>query len=244
MRAPSLPFRLLLLVALLAALLACAGGGRSEAEPEQAAEASSAHMEEHLVRATDIQAAVIRGDLDDLREHARWMSEHLDTSELPEEWRVHAGDMQTAAELAYRAPDVEAAAEATGAMGRACGACHEAAAVVINFGRPSEPVAEGGSTGHMCGHQWAAERLWEGLIGPSHEAWEKGSQAMVGAALPPEELSGDDELYGQLQVLEQRVHDLGVEGVRAQGSTSRAELYGEFLSTCSQCHALTGALEG
>lgn len=246
MRAPRRPLSLLLsflLLALAGGLLSCAGGGSTDAEPEQAAEASREHMQEHFVHATEIQAAVIRGDLEGVREPARWMSDHLDLGDVPEEWHDQAAELQTAAQQAYRAPDVRAAAVATGTMGRACGSCHEAAAVVISFGSPSAPPEEEGSIGHMCRHQWAADRLWEGLIGPSHEAWEKGAQAMVGAALPPEALSQDDELYGQLQVLEQRIHDLGVEGVRAEGARSRAELYGEFLSTCSHCHSLMGVLE-
>ena len=83
----------------------------------------------------------------------------------------------------------------------------------------------------MVRHLWAADRMWEGLVGPSDDAWLAGSSALAGSlSLPSGNVRGPEELLRQ-------VGALAGEAETATGQEARAEIYGRLLGTCSQCHA-------
>lgn len=90
----------------------------------------------------------------------------------------------------------------------------------------------------MQRHQWAADRLWEGLIGPSDAAWSRGIRMLAEAPLHGTEPSWDTASDGD--ELARRVHELGSEAASALLPHARATVYGEMLGLCADCHTRTG----
>jgi hypothetical protein len=194
-----------------------------------------AHMAEHFSRTASVKKAVIAGDLQASKEDAEWMAKH-DFS-VPDSWRPHVQAMQAAAQRVVDATDTATAARATADMGQVCGSCHR------THGGPKfevgSPPAEGsGAATQMLRHQWAADRMWEGLIGPSEAAWVKGSEALGGAILIKKGL--EKSVPPEVESLARKIHDLG-EKSRSAAPGDRAALYGEFLGTCAECHSKLGA---
>ncbi len=195
------------------------------------------HMAAHFTKGAAMQTAVIHGDLAGLKTEAKWMAEHELTS-VSEQWRPYMQAMQSAAQHAVDAKDMAGAAHATAEMGDACGACHKA------LGGPkldvSTPPAEGsGAALHMLRHQWAADRMWEGLFGPSDAAWTKGADVLADAPLTQPALAGEKSIPPEVELLAQKVHGFGEKARKAQGA-DRAALYGDFLATCASCHGKLG----
>jgi hypothetical protein len=94
----------------------------------------------------------------------------------------------------------------------------------------------------MARHVWAAERMWEGLIGPEDFAWSSGASALKEGWLNPRAVVSDPDDRMRVRELVTQVYSLGAEAEAAQGSEERARIYGEFLTTCIDCHRLTKAI--
>jgi hypothetical protein len=90
----------------------------------------------------------------------------------------------------------------------------------------------------MIRHRWAADRLWEGLIGPSDTAWTAGASALIDAPLYTDALTRDVEQYEPVTALTWTVHDIGARALMESDLTARAALYGQLLGTCAHCHEL------
>ena len=231
------------LPAVLMALVAC--GDRSKPEAESASteyprEVLQAHMKDHFYRATEMQLAVINGDLEGLREPAIWMAEHASSAAMPDEWRSHAAAMHAAARNAATAEDLESAAVATAVMANECGSCHLALGAEVGFAVENAPPEGDGAKPHMGRHAWASGRLWEGLIAPSGVVWDGGAEVLAEAPLAPAELSAGIEVLAEVSEMEALVHSLGGEAVGITLQEERARVYGEFLATCAACHEKTG----
>jgi cytochrome c553 len=193
-------------------------------------ETTTDHMQEHFTQVEATRAAVISGDLDAAREPARWLARHEATQGVPEGWGQHVVQMQLAAQRIVDANEIAPAAAATAEMGAICGGCHQGMDEGAQFTFVAPPPQEAGVVAHMLRHQWAAQRLWEGLVGPSEEAWSRGVAALAEAPLQPTE---SPEEVGELA---SRVHELGTQAGEATGFIDRAKVYGDLLATCAQCH--------
>lgn len=223
---------------------ACGEGGSSardaEATTEYPREVLQAHMKDHFFKATEMQVAVINGDLEAVQEPARWMAEHANSAAMPAQWEPHAEAMHDWALQAAEAPDIETAARATAGMGAECGACHRDLGAEVVFAEP-EPLPEGeGSAVHMARHAWASGRMWEGLVAPSGVAWDEGAGVLSEAPLAPAEIPAEIDVLAEVSEMEALVHELGAESVGLTGQAARARVYGEFLATCAVCHEKTG----
>jgi cytochrome c553 len=197
-------------------------------------------MSEHFTRASDLQRAVVNGDMDAVSGAANWLAEHSKMSGAPASWDPYLAEMRTAAEVAAESPDLSTAAKATAHVGAACGDCHKGHGATVKFSI-DEALAEGGdAVAHMKRHVWASARLWEGLVVPSAEVWQTGAKAFDEVPLVPEEVTDDDELMTEAKLTADRVHELGAGARQALDSDSRAATYGELLATCSRCHVATG----
>jgi mono/diheme cytochrome c family protein len=228
------------LVTLVAAPAMClvAVGGAVLADSRDGALA--AHMHEHWERISEIQAALIRGDLDAVREPARYLAEHPTPASLPGQWEEHVSAMREAAKAVTRAQDFSAAASGTALMGAACGDCHTAVAVDVEF-EPGDPPDYGADAkSHMIRHQWAADRMWEGIIGPSEPAWASGIDALLEAPLTVQELHGENAGPDRVTQMARRIHQLAGNGMMATGGQEKAQIYGEFLANCADCHTAVG----
>jgi len=196
------------------------------------------HMQEHFAQVEATRLAVISGDLDAAREPARWLARHEVTEGIPEGWQQHVVQMQLAAQRVVEASEVAPAAAATAEMGAICGGCHQGMDEGAQFTFVVPPPEEPGVVAHMLRHQWAAERLWEGLVGPSEEAWTRGVAVLAEAPLQP------TESPEEVEQLASRVHQLGVQAGEVTGFIDRAKVYGDLLATCAQCHRLMDAGPG
>ena len=92
----------------------------------------------------------------------------------------------------------------------------------------------------MVRHLWAADRMWEGLVGPSDEAWMAGARAMAEtqpalAGVFRSSISG-----GGAGVFLEELGLLAQEAVDAKGIDQRADVYGRLLNTCDRCHSRVG----
>jgi len=93
----------------------------------------------------------------------------------------------------------------------------------------------------MYRHMWAADRLWEGLTGPSDEAWRAGAQALVRA--PEQAPRTQPPLPPRFVSALRQVRELGQRALEADSLADRANVYGVFLASCASCHALQVELE-
>ncbi len=201
----------------------------------------AAHMSEHFGRASDLQRAVVNGDMEAIEGTANWLAEHSKLSGAPASWDPYLAEMRTAAEVAAEAPDLYTAAQATARVGAACGDCHKAHGAVVELSVEGALAEGGDAVAHMQRHVWASERLWEGLVVPSAEVWQSGAKAFDEVPLVPEEVSDEQEIKTEIQLVANRVHELGAMARQALDPTMRAATYGELLATCFRCHQATGA---
>ena len=228
---------------MLIAQAACADRPAPEGEATQSEyprEVLAAHMKDHFFKAGEMQVAVINADLGAVAAPAEWMASHANSAAMPEEWAAHAEAMHGAAREAAEATDIETAARATARMAAECGNCHQALGAEVGFAVDEAPPEGEDPATHMLRHAWASGRMWEGLIVPSGVVWDGGAEALAEAPLAPASLSADIEVLADVAEIERRVHALGSEAVGAASQDERARLYGEFLSTCGDCHQRTG----
>ncbi len=227
-------------VAIVALLALRAGNCAERAEPRNEREiagATAAQMANHFDEALAIRDALIEGDLEAARHRARSLVERRPT-DLPGQAARYVAEFRAAAQAVVEAPDRGTAARAVGRLGASCGACHRGSNVQVELEPPAPPPTDPGAIGHMLRHLWAADRLWEGLVVPSDEAWAQGAAALADAALRPEALSPDVPLYPRIEALALRVHSLAGEGKTAVDTGLRIDIYAGLLATCARCHGL------
>ena len=220
----------------LALCVALAGIQQSAAEESDL----GLHMQRHLQQITRIKTAVIRGDLEGLRRPATWLQQHEPAPEASILYVPFILSMRDHAGKILEAQDIGTAATDVSAIATDCANCHIASEVDINFDNPAEPPAWSDMESHMQRHQWAIDRLWEGLIGPSDVSWSRGIRMLAEAPLHDTEATWDDTTGTDGDVMARRVHDLGREAATALLPHARAAVYGEMLGVCADCHTRTG----
>jgi cytochrome c553 len=203
-----------------------------------AQEPTNQRMWSHFLAAADVQAAVIRGDLEATMEAATWLAEY-DEPGLPDGAEAFLRELQRAAARVIEATTSEAAGAATGRIAAACGSCHREFYPGMETTELVEPPpGEGDIAAHMARHGWAADRLWDGLALPSNAAWEAGADAFAGVPLATDDLAFDNP--EGVRALANRTHELGRRAGLETEPSLRARTYGELLSTCAACHQMTG----
>jgi hypothetical protein len=231
----------LIVTVVLAAVIAMVLLFVAEVASEDEMTAFTQHMHGHLDQVSAAKAGVIAGDLQAARDAAEWLAEHDEPTGMPDAWAPYLDDMRQHARVAANAQDLETAAVAVSEIARACGDCHRATGFDVAFGFDQRPPADVQNVmTQMQRHLWAADRMWEGLIGPSNQAWKSGTEMLAEVQLSSEQVSDDPASAAQVDPLIKRIHAIGTEGSQAESSPSRAGLYGEFLSQCANCHRVTG----
>lgn len=211
-----------------------------EAEPPLAEVAE--HMKAHFLQVRALKDAVIAGDYAATRDPATWLAEHGAPSEVPDSWIEHVTDLKVVAAGARDATDLAGVAEAVGALGRSCANCHVDLKAVPKLAIPPAPLYGDRPDEVMRRHAWAAERMWEGLFGPSEKSWQAGASLLAQPGLFPAELNDIGAGAPELVRLEARVREIGKEAVSETDSVARGTLYGRLLATCASCHrAVPGA---
>jgi hypothetical protein len=86
--------------------------------------------------------------------------------------------------------------------------------------------------------------MWEGLIGPSDDAWNAGVAALANIQVRAADIGAPPAVQPKVEYLLARVGELGQLGRGANASQERSAIYGEFLSLCADCHSWTGGGPG
>ena len=204
--------------------------------------AAAAHMHDHLTYITTIKAFIIMGRLEGTRQPANWLATHERLADLPASFQPFVEFMRSSARQVEKAEDLGTAAAAVSLMAQNCGNCHMASRLNLEFGYDALPAQWSDSETHMQRHQWAMDRLWEGLIGPSDTAWTRGTNMLAEEPLHAADVS-DNVSAKEAQALEniaRQVHELGAEGAGLTTLNDRSQVYGRILSLCADCHTRVG----
>lgn len=218
---------------LLFACILAAVGSAGLAQARDAAVVK--HMHEHYDAVLEIQGAVIAGKLEGTREPARYLAEHEAPAGMPAEWGEHVEAMRTAANAALEAQDIASAATATANLGLSCGGCHIANGITVEFDDVERPSDDEKAKSHMQRHQWAADRMWEGLIGPADVSWSRGGNMLFESPMRPNAVKHkgpDDDWKGMAR----RIHQLAANSTTVRDLEKKGEIYAEFLGNCAACH--------
>ena len=204
--------------------------------------AAAEHMHDHLTYITTIKAFIIMGRLEGTRQPANWLATHETLADLPTHYAPFVEFMRSSARQVEQAEDLETAAAAVSLMAQNCGNCHIASHMDIEFGFDELPAQWSDSETHMQRHQWAMDRLWEGLIGPSDAAWSRGTSMLAEEPLHAAQVSANvtDSEAEMLEEIAREVHDLGAAGVGLTSLNDRSQVYGRILGLCADCHTRVG----
>jgi len=205
----------------------------------------SEHMHQHLSTIRAVKQFLIAGQLTGMREPAGWLAEHEVATDLPPGWEAYLAELRVHARDTLAANHLVFAAESFSEMVRTCGDCHRANGVdgVV------EPLTGSAPTGdslraQMRRHLWAADRMWEGLVGPSDDAWNAGVAALASIDVQASDIGVSETVRPKVEYLLNRIGELGEVGSQVDSSQARSEVYGEFLSLCADCHSWTGGGPG
>jgi len=145
-------------------------------------------------------------------------------------WSAEAARASAAALALSDAASLDEACRLAPRVAQACGDCHRRAGTTPVRGPvPPPPPDDPTPRARMARHQWAADRLWEGLVWTSDRAWCAGLEVLAAAPLP----SLPDVAGARLQRLARAALDAASRDTPAD----RASAYGELLVTCAGCHA-------
>jgi len=199
-------------------------------------------MHKSLQKTVDLQTGIVLGDLGKTQRAASWILAQEGPSPYSSEGRPYEEEMLGIASDIAQAPDLPTAAAQTGRFAASCGTCHQALERGPRF-RVGDEAPDGESQeAMMIRHLWAADRMWEGLVGPSDESWIAGATAM--AETQPElarVFRASTGGTGSESFLSE-VNTLARAGVSATGQAERGKIYGELLNTCNRCHAPMGIM--
>src|SRR5690606_31720974 len=104
---------------------------------------------------------------------------------------------------------------------------------------------DGDIEAQMERHQWGAARLWEGVIGPSDDAWLAGARVVAAQDIDLGTTTRGKP-NADVAAHAEALRTLASEATRTDEPAARSELYGTMLHTCASCHAIVrpGAVAG
>jgi hypothetical protein len=215
----------------LVALAACGATTDAPVKPDLREQVKAAHARMHgrFEASGRMQIAIGVGDLARAQVEAREIVARTEPDFLPE-WQAYADEISTAAHAVAATTDTVSAAKATGTLGAACGRCHLAMSAKLVFAVELPPVQPSNPrlASQMATHQWAASRMWEGLVAPDDARWLQGARAL-GESRIAITAGGPESDVSQIHLLAARAQQPG-------GIHERGALYGELLGACAHCH--------
>jgi cytochrome c553 len=190
----------------------------------------------------EVQRLLVVGKLDAAKARAFLLTQPYDDPGLAQ-WASLNAQMVDAARALVAAPTLEAALRREAQVALACASCHATIQNLVLF--PSPPALPADQTTPLAlrtRHQWAADRLWEGMIAGSRVPWRAGLDVLSTASVP-------ESSWTDAPKLAERMHELARDAIlRMESGTdtleNRASAYGEILVTCAGCHATPQRPEG
>lgn len=209
----------------------------AEEEPEGLTEVERvALMEGHYTTAISAHDALIRGDLDAVRYHLLRLEGQVLPRQAPDSWGPFNQRMREAAGGISGVSEIEGAAPVMAGVVEACGVCHMTVELGDVYRRPLFPEGSGLEVA-MRGHQWASERLWEGVTGPWDYSWNLGAQELLETDVFQR---AADQRSDSLVEQEALVRGIAQSALDTADLHERAEIYGRLLTTCAACHRQVG----
>ncbi len=197
-------------------------------------------MRDHDEHGAAMLDAVGRGDLDQARREAMRLSELRSEGPTDPVWKERLGALNAAVSRMAEAPGIYEASLALAGVAKTCGDCH-AAIRRMGFISTGEPAARAaGVLPSMRRHEWAVQRMWEGLVIPSDDAWKIGARVLSETPFAPGLLTPGKTPVPKIGAMVQAVHDLGQRAEIAEQSETRVELFGDAMATCADCHRWLG----
>jgi len=177
-----------------------------------------------------IERLLIRGQLDEARYFAQSLATEADVPGTAP-WARQIEHVREAAAAVATAPDIAEACRRAARLADACASCHRDAGAQAEFQPPHNvPPDLPTVVARMARHRWATERLREGMIGDTEDAWRAGLDIL--ASEPLAALGSDRKaLAARLQQLADQARHLP-----RPTPADRASVYGELLVTCASCH--------
>jgi hypothetical protein len=176
------------------------------------------------------ELAIELGDLERARSEARTIAALAEPDVLPQ-WQPYFENLQAAARQVDASKDLVAAARAMALLGNQCAKCHAATSAKVVFAKEPAPKDDRRLAAQMASHQWAAARMWEGLVGPSDDRWMDGARLL---AKVPLAITAESDRLGIADDAS-RVRLFANRALTAKPG-DRAALYGDLLATCAHCH--------
>jgi len=202
------------------------------------------HMTVHFQRVGEIETALIRGDLEGARAPARYLADHEEVAGLPASGAPWLSAMRAEAHNVAAAPDLALASGAAARMAKTCGDCHHATRRGPRMVVSPMPQERGSSTAtEMLLHQWAADRMRDGLIAPSDSAWAMGAMALANDPIYQAEVGVRTGRFQEMDEMARRSVALGRRAAGLRDGFERAAAYGEFIASCAACHRAIGVLQ-
>jgi cytochrome c553 len=215
------------------------------AQPAAAADAQTleSYMLEHFLIANYARDAVITGRLDALRRALKALSEYDYAHVATGDAQPWIAKLQLAAKPGATATSQEEAARAIADVAVVCGQCHAARGTGPVFPNAYDADSDMGLANtlgdRMERHVWAANRMWEGLIGPSDQAWRAGSAEL--ASVPLKAPRHKPALSAEFAAELRQLRELGDHARSSTESAERAQVYARLLVHCARCHDREGA---
>jgi hypothetical protein len=183
--------------------------------------------------------AVERADLAAARAEGKALAELRLDAGLAPALRKDLDAMNAAAERVAHAADLPEASRGLGALATTCGDCHS------TLGGPATVAGEPPDDSfdvlpRMKRHEWAAARLWAGLVGPSDLSWKAGVRVLSDSPLEPDQLTPGRSAAPAIGELATKVHDLASSAAVTKSMVDRAAVFGELMLTCAACHQRLG----
>ncbi len=153
-------------------------------------------------------------------------------SKLPTAGDAFFGGVATAAKLVPAGRHPKAAASAFADASQMCGACHQKHGVSPAVKSPTEPDAPTPAM-QMQLHQWAMDRMWEGLVRPSDDDWQRGAEALLRDPLAD---ANHERTPAEQHAGIAHIGELAQAASKASTVPQRTKVYGQLLVTCGACH--------
>ncbi|HEU4726389.1 MAG TPA: hypothetical protein VFT22_00805 [Kofleriaceae bacterium] len=190
------------------------------------------HMHSSLDLVRAIERLLIRGSLEEARTLASAIAEAPAEPDLGA-WAIQATTVRDRAAAVAAAPGLDEALRREVRLAEACADCHVETRVQPEFRTtPALPPDRDTVPARMARHRWAADRLWEGVIGADDVPWRAGLAVLAAAPLRWPELG---ERKGFARSLQQ-LADQARQRQATDSIAERARLYGEMLVVCAACH--------
>ncbi|HET9990996.1 MAG TPA: hypothetical protein VFQ65_20835 [Kofleriaceae bacterium] len=190
------------------------------------------HMRAKLYDVRRIELALLRDKLVEAKILARAVVTAPDEPALAE-WAPMMARVREQAQAVATANSGDEALRHLPHLAAACAECHVATGnwpAVENA--PAAP-ADGPVVLRMARHQWATDRMWDGMIGGREDAWHVGLVVLAATPAPFAIVDGDEV------ALAKQLQSLATAALRDRSADSldtRVRIYGELLVTCAACH--------